>query len=95
MELEWDKDNVLDTSFVNYAQNSVEENERDVLNAHISSKLETDIVIDGDTILFDDEIQSAKTNEIHKIELISNHQKQRLKAKADQEQFDLSYVPIK
>ena len=34
-----DGDNVLDTGFVSYAQDAIEENERNVLTAHISSRL--------------------------------------------------------
>ena len=37
MELEEDEDNVLDTGLVNNAQDAIQENEKDVLTAHISS----------------------------------------------------------
>ena len=94
MELESDKDNILNTGLINYAQDAIEGNERDVLTDHISSRLEADTARDGITNLSDDETQSAKTYKVHKIEILSNHLKNNSKLKANQEQFDLSHVPV-
>ena len=66
--LQGDEHDILDTGFVNYAQDDIEENARDVLTTHISSRLEIDTEMDEDTILTDgDETRSAKTYKIHKI----------------------------
>ena len=46
--------NVQDIGLVKFAQGAIEENEQDVLRAHISSRLETDTAKDGGIVISDD-----------------------------------------
>ena len=62
------EDDILDIGFVNYAEDAVEENERYVLTAHISSRLESDPMEDVTAIPYAaDDSHTAKAFEIHKI----------------------------
>ena len=90
------EDDILDTGFVNYSEDAIYENEQNVLTAHMSSKLDAKLVEDGNTNIPEEyDIHTTKAFEIHKIVILSNHIKQNRKAKAYQEQFDLSHVSIK
>ena len=68
----------------------------DLLTVLISSSLdsERDTDVTGN-LSVDNASVSDNAIDIYKIEIISEHHEQSIKAKAVQEQFDLSHVPVK